>query len=204
MNDLFELIEYIQDEHNKNCKSWKQHPNYYYVNMKNKNARDIFTDFNIFKSIYLYHDFLNDAAIDIQINLQIKEFNSVISSRVKAINSISYKMSNYYLKHEQGHVAINKCLNDCFGVRIILEKDMDYDKIVQIISEKYPNIKCINSTKQKYKAVHIYFGKGDNSKFQWELQVWNKKDENNNRDSHAKYKQGYTTWEHENKGGGEK
>jgi len=38
MNDLFELIEYIQDEHNKNCKSWKQHPNYYYVNMKNKRS----------------------------------------------------------------------------------------------------------------------------------------------------------------------
>lgn len=46
----------------------------------------------------------------------------------------------------------------------------------------------------------VYF-KEDNFSFQWELQVWNKEDEENNINSHKKYKQDYTKWEIENKGG---
>lgn len=51
-----------------------------------------------------------------------------------------------------------------------------------------------------YKAIHVYFNK-DNYAFPWELQIWNKQDEENNLESHKKYKQDYIKWESENKGG---
>lgn len=37
----------------------------------------------------------------------------------------------------------------------------------------------------------------DNYDFPWELQIWNPEDEQSNKKSHEKYKQGYTTWESE-------
>lgn len=62
----------------------------------------------------------------------------------------------------------------------------------------YPNLKCINSTKGKYVATHIYFGNDDNTKFQWELQLWSKENLESNLLSHAKYKQDYIKWENTN------
>lgn len=62
-------------------------------------------------------------------------------------------------------------------------------------------LKCIDSTKGEYVAIHIYFGNDDNTKFQWELQVWDEKHEISNLDSHACHKQGYTKWEKDNEEG---
>ena len=74
------------------------------------------------------------------------------------------------------------------------------DEILRLTNNKYKKLKCIDSTKNDYKAVHIYFKK-DNYAFQWELQIWNKIDATNNIISHEKYKQDYVKWENENKGG---
>ena len=49
-------------------------------------------------------------------------------------------------------------------------------------------------------ATHMYF-KENNYSFQWELQIWDKKHYESNIISHENYKQGYTKWEEENKGG---
>lgn len=85
-------------------------------------------------------------------------------------------------------------------IRIIYNEELTYNKIVNLVNNKYSNLKCINSSKKDYKATHIYF-KNNNFSFQWELQVWNKLDEIKNIQSHEKYKQDYVRWENENKGG---
>lgn len=87
-----------------------------------------------------------------------------------------------------------------FGIRIIFAEEITNNQITNLIQNKFKDLKCIDSSKQEYKATHIYF-KQDNFNFQWELQVWNKIDEINNINSHEKYKQDYVKWEKENKGG---
>ncbi len=124
---------------------------------------------------------------------------NTVNTRVKALNSIQDKIEKYENKKESGKIPIKKCLNDIFGLRIILNNSISYDEIIKYIEENYPYLKCIKAFRGSYKAIHVYFGNDDNMKFQWELQIWNKEDEHTNLISHAKHKQEYTKWEIENK-----
>ena len=123
-----------------------------------------------------------------------------INSRVKLQNPIEYKLNNYMTeKHEYGEVALNKCFNDLYGIRIIFIESVEFQEIKKFINKKYlGRLKCYDASKDKYKATHIYFKNGNKS-FQWELQIWNKEDEKTNIMSHELYKQDYTKWENENK-----
>ena len=60
--------------------------------------------------------------------------------------------------------------------------------------------KYIDSSKQIYRAVHLYF-RADNQSFPWELQIWNRCDAETNFESHKEYKQAYTIWEQNRKEG---
>ena len=127
-----------------------------------------------------------------------------ISSRVKAINSVVYKIIHYCTeKNEKGHVPIEKCINDLLGYRIILDTDVEYEEVISYIKEikeknKLDGIKIIeaNRANNDYRAIHIYF-KLDNHSFKWELQIWLRKYEKGNIFSHALHKQSYTKWEAE-------
>ena len=148
-----------------------------------------------------YREFINQN--NIKLLMEFKKFNSenaTVNVRTKAKNSIEFKIENYIKNHENGKVPINKCFNDLFGLRIICNKELSFDEILNLINTKYDNLKCIYSLRNGYKATHIYFRKG-NYAFQWELQIWNKIDEKNNINSHEKYKQDYVKWKNENKGG---
>ena len=119
----------------------------------------------------------------------------VSSLRVKNVNSCLSKIHYYtYEKGEKGNIPIKKCINDLFGLRIITENQFDYDSVNQMLSNKYPKIKCTKKDEKNYKAIHIYFYK-DNNNYQWELQLWYKGDEKKNKKSHKKHKQKYTKWE---------
>lgn len=62
-------------------------------------------------------------------------------------------------------------------------------------------MKCIDASKSVgYTAAHIYFS-NNNYEFPWELQIWRAADETNNIELHKIYKQDYTKWETEAKGG---
>lgn len=70
-----------------------------------------------------------------------------------------------------------------------------------MIENKYNGaLKCYDASKDGYVATHIYFKNGNYS-FQWELQIWDKFHEKTNIISHEQYKQEYTKWEKENRGG---
>lgn len=201
LDELESLISFIQTEYIQFNKSW-QNSNYYTkINLKNNLIVDLSENEEMLNTVFSYREFINEN--NIQLLMDFKKFNTKnakVNIRTKAKNSIEYKIKNYIENHEDGKVPINKCLNDLFGIRIICTKPIEDVQIVELVKSNFKNLKCINSSKQDYKATHIYFRQG-NFNFQWELQVWNKENEINNITSHEKYKQDYIKWEKENKGG---
>ncbi len=202
LEDLDKLIIFIEKEYNKLFEEWKNNVQNVSINQKKRLVEDINKDDNILNTILDYRTFVNANNLNLKMGFTQLNLNSEVNTRVKSQNSIEYKISNYMtVKHEYGKIPINKCLNDLFGIRIIFDESVEFIKIKKFIEDKYPNkFKCYDASKGKYKATHIYFTK-NNYSFQWELQVWNREDEKNNLISHQLYKQDYTKWEQENKGG---
>lgn len=201
LNELENLIHFIQNEYIIFNEEWKNSIYYTKINLKNNLIIDLTNNEEMLNAVFNYREFINEN--NIRLLLDFKQFNtekSKVNIRTKAKNSIEYKIKNYIENHEDGKIPINKCLNDLFGIRIICTNPIEKNQISELVKSKFKNIKCIDSSKQNYKATHIYF-KEDNFNFQWELQIWNKKDEVNNINSHEKYKQDYVKWEKENKGG---
>ena len=166
--------------------------------MKRKRVEDIYVDESLLHYVFNYRKFINDNITDMVNAIQVHKFSNVVNTRVKALNSIQYKIQNYELNHEDGKIALKKCLNDIFGIRMIFNEDINYNDIKLYIEKEFPNLKCIESKRGNYYAIHIYFGNDDNYRFQWELQLWDKRHEKANLESHAQYKQDYTKWEQEN------
>lgn len=198
MYELTKLINLIQIKFNDINENWIKEPNYFPLNMKKKRVDDVYKDESLLLYVFNYRQFINDNVSDIVNDIQTQKFTNVVNTRVKASNSIQYKIQNYEYNHEDGKIALKKCLNDIFGIRMIFEKDINYEEIKGYIEKAFPNLKCIESCRGEYYAIHVYFGNDDNFKFQWELQLWDKKHEKTNLESHAKYKQDYTKWEQEN------
>ena len=201
IEELEKLIEFIQKEYNELTNKWENSEYYSKVNWKNTLVCNILEDKELLDTIISYRDFINENIIPLL--MDFKQFNTdaaKVNIRAKAKNSIEYKIENYIKNHENGEVPINKCFNDLFGIRIICSNKIENEQIMQLTNTKYKNLKCIDSSKKEYRAIHVYFKK-DNFTFQWELQVWNKVDEINNIRSHEKYKQDYVRWENESKGG---
>ncbi len=201
LDELENLISFIQNEYVQFNEKWQNSDYYFKFDLKNNLIVDLSENEQMLNTIFNYREFINEN--NIQLLLDFKRFNTKnakVNIRTKAKNSIEYKIKNYIENHENGKIPINKCLNDLFGIRIICAEKMEYAQITELIKYKFKNLKCIDSSKQDYKATHIYFRQG-NFNFQWELQVWNREDEINNINSHEKYKQDYIKWEKENKGG---
>ena len=201
LEELEKLVKFIQTEYIQFNKKWQNSDYYTKINLKNNLISDLTENEEILNAVFNYREFINEN--NIKLLMDFKQFNTEnakVNIRTKAKNSIEYKIKNYIENHENGKVPINKCLNDLFGIRIICTKKIENEQIKQLVKLKFKHLKCIDSSKQDYKATHIYF-RQDNFNFQWELQIWNKEDEMNNINSHEKYKQDYIKWEKENKGG---
>ena len=196
MNELTELINYIYEKYIFISNEWSESDKYSIINMQKLRVDDIYNNQELLDVVFNYRNFINEYAFELMNSIQA--LNGNISCRVKALNSIQFKIENYKKNHEDGKVAIRKCLNDLFGIRIILQDDLNYESIKRYVDDKFPLLKCNIKQKDNYFAVHIYFGNDDNTKFQWELQIWSEKFKKNNYISHAKYKQEYTKWENEN------
>lgn len=198
MDELTKLIELIQNKFDEINAKWTKEPNYFPIHMKKNRVEDIYKDESLLLHVFSYRQFINDNDYDVVDTIQNQKFNCTVNTRVKALNSIQYKIQNYEYNHEHGKIALKKCLNDIYGIRIIFENNINYDEIKKYIEKNFPILKCIESIRGDYSAIHVYFGNDDNYKFQWELQIWDKKHEKTNLESHEKYKQEYTKWEQEN------
>ena len=191
LEELEKLVKFIQTEYIQFNKKWQNSDYYTKINLKNNLISDLAENEEILNVVFSYREFINEN--NIKLLMDFKQFNTEkakVNIRTKAKNSIEYKIKNYIENHENGKVPINKCLNDLFGIRIICTEKIEKEQIAELIKFKFKNLKFIDSSKQDYKATHIYF-RQDNFNFQWELQIWNKEDEIKNISSHEKYKQAY-------------
>ena len=203
IEELDKLIIFIQQKYDDLLKEWQQSDLYEPINQKKMLVKDINENNNILNTILNYRSFINENNLDLKIAFNALNLKNEINTRVKAQNSIEYKINNYMTaKHEFGKVPINKCFNDLYGIRIIFNENVDHNVIKSFIETKYKEkLKCIDSSKEEgYIATHVYF-KNNNYSFLWELQIWDKSHEKSNIELHEQYKQEYTKWEKENKGG---
>ena len=199
MIELEKLISIIQQQYIVVNDSWFNSEEYFPMNMNKNRVDDVYKDDVLLLNIFKYRMFINDNIADMVELIQNQKFSNAVSSRVKALNSIQFKIENYEFNHENGKIPLKKCLNDIFGIRMIFNDNINYDEMLEKLKLLYPSLKCIKSERGEYIAIHIYFGNDCNFNFQWELQIWDKKHEQSNFDSHNKYKQSYTKWERENK-----
>ena len=199
MDELKILISIILQQYVSVNESWSKSEDYFPMNMKKNRVDDVYKDDALLSHIFKYRIFINDNIADMIELIQNQKFSNVVSSRVKAVNSIQFKIENYEFNHEEGKIPLKKCLNDIFGIRMIFNDDINYDELLETLKTLYPSLKCIKSIRGEYIPIHIYFGNDCNFNFQWELQIWDKKHEHSNFESHNKYKQSYTKWEIENK-----
>ena len=202
LDELEILLDSIKKQYKNLYSEWKQSNLYVPINQRKNLVKDIKNNNEILNTILDDRVFLNENHLDIKIVFDQLHLQSEVNSRVKAQNSIEYKLNNYMTeKHEYGEVALNKCLNDLYGIRIIFKDNIEYNVIKEFVERKYKGkLKCYDASKGNYVATHIYF-KEDNYSFQWELQIWDDAHYVSNIISHEYYKQDYTKWEEENKGG---
>lgn len=197
-HDLVRLISYIEHCYMDSCSKWESlvHPRY---NLKKHRISEIRPGGEIYSNISAYLSFLTDISHDFYLNMPALQ-DSRVFARVKASNSIAFKIRRYQSekRHEYGRVPIHKCLNDLFGIRIILDQPLSLYDVRSILNELSPklNRRCMDSSKFGYKAIHLYFFV-NNYVFQWELQIWCKENESSNLESHKEHKQDYTSWEYE-------
>lgn len=206
LGSLVEIIKDISGLHEIHSSEWlRLNPNI--INLKTKLIRDICTynredesELISFDSEFIKH--LNRYCADLNEVMfspyyDFLEWNIDHSSRIKNPESRLAKMIYYSTdKSEVGKVSINKCLNDLFGFRVLMDDFNHNDTYYGLIKENIADTNCRihNSCKNEYNATHIYFTNGNNKCFPWELQIWNKKDAEKNFHSHFLHKQGYTKW----------
>ena len=170
------------------------------LNLRQEKIRKVSLDgddikyyFDFYNALSLYRERLKQTIANSDV-----DFLLGIESRVKNINSIFSKIYQYIkIKKEKGNVSINKCINDLFGIRILVPlRSMKslMTLVKELVDENGWKCKITDASKQEYKAIHMYLLK-DNYSLRWEVQFWLEKYDSRNRISHAKYKQSYTSWE---------
>lgn len=201
LKNLDRLIEQILQQHKIVSSKWQEIESHNLVNLKKSCIANIKNDDALLDLVWRYRDFITLSEEILRFIFSLTRLSQIVNTRIKTKNSIEYKIEHYFLYHENGHIPINKCLNDLFGIRVILSSDsVSHSDILKHITERYPELRCIDSSKADYIATHVYF-KCNNFSFPWELQIWKAEDRDSNLDSHKKYKQEYTHWEEASKGG---
>jgi hypothetical protein len=202
-DEIKQLIYEIYDIHNNFSGHWIEQHSTYTCNLKKKQVRHVFLNQDLFildedfySNIKKYLTKLKELIINIDLDYTYNKYD--FRSRVKQDESIVNKLKYYQVgKEGRGAYALNKCLNDLLGFRIAVEEfdhdcEIFHNMCLEISSQI--NIKKINSSKNDYKATHIYFYGESNKYFPWELQIWNPIHVTTNDISHAQHKQEYTKW----------
>ena len=89
LNELNNLIEFIQEEYLQFNDKWKNSENFDKINLKNTMVKDLMSNKMMLDIVFNYREFINDN--NIQLIMDFKQFNSEnakISIRTKAKNSI--------------------------------------------------------------------------------------------------------------------
>ena len=128
---LLDLIKYIGDLHQKISSDWEAYAtsnNIEQANLKKKQVCDIPNERPIFEEIEGYRTFLNNIDFN-KLFVPYNQPDFETKSRVKMANSIEDKINRYNGFEHQGKVAINKCFNDLYGIRVIINAKTTHEEI---------------------------------------------------------------------------
>ena len=200
LNNLTNMIIRVHDRVSDEWVQFSEKNRIVLFNQKSTKVVDI-DEKNLMPIIKQYTSFLNNRIEVTQFDSTDKEFT--INNRIKIANSIEEKYDDYLKREEKGKVSINKCFNDLFGIRVIIDCDeLTHDDICSEM--KKMGLKCEKKDEvhkdynHRYRATHIYF-KRDNRTFEWELQIWRSADEKENQISHKHHRYEYKNWESQTK-----
>lgn len=132
IRSLKSLVNTIYGLHKDINASWKQYAEKEQIplfNQSKKQVCDIPDNCELMEIIQRYVGYLN-ANID-RVEIDDTQFGFAVSKRVKNPNSIEEK-ANDYIRYgkTKGKVSINKCFNDLFGVRAVVDcEDLPYQKL---------------------------------------------------------------------------
>lgn len=201
------LIDEIIELHSHISDKWIVHArdnNVILFNQKSKKVSDAKNE--IMTAIMEYDTFLTESE-ELRTLSERSSEGFIVNTRIKAQNSILEKKEDYcvYGVHK-GKVSINKCFNDLFGARVIVDCDNLSYETVEKLCDSYDCLKIENKnfemseSKDNYVAIHIYIkgrGKSEdiNRVFRWELQIWTKRQESNNQEQHERHRFKYRRWE---------
>lgn len=209
--DIQKLITEIHELHNSFSASWIEKAKKLELELLNFNKKQVrhissvveergafLVDNMFYRLIKSYMNELEIFTVTSDLEFDYTELD--LRTRIKQNESVVNKLKYYRIgKEGKGAFNLNKCLNDLFGIRIIVE-DFDHNckhfkDLCDGLNVEYNNkVRMMNSSKNGYYATHIYFYGEQNNYFPWELQVWNKNDMSSNVTSHASHKQEYTAW----------
>ena len=127
---LDQLIDELLSSYFEINTKWKSLEGIYPFNLKKKTIADIQNSNGIWENILAYRKYMAIQQLEIlqKIN-SIQSDENRITVRIKQLNSIEYKISRYNTGDLKGKVPINKCLNDLFGVRIIIDSFFTHDDL---------------------------------------------------------------------------
>lgn len=129
---------------------------------------------------------------DLSEDIQYDALNIILRNRVKYEDSAFNKIYYYRFGKPNPAVPLKKCMNDLNGFRIIVDDDFEYEELLHnILNDKNLTIKFSRNyvrRENNYQAIHLNIMNGKNIYFPWEIQIWNKKDQYQNEESHKEHK----------------
>lgn len=111
------------------------------INLKKTCISGIQEEESFLGLVWAYRDSITLDEEIIYFIISLNGYNEGINTRVKTRNSIKYKIESYLLHHENDRVPINKCLNDLFGIRIMISNPVSHEEIRRHMAEKIPLFK---------------------------------------------------------------
>lgn len=202
------IIRSINENHKSFSEKFVSEVSY---NLKKIRVSDLFEDKDmVIKQEYLEYIFqyvANINTIFLELNELIFEFHEYNPRfRIKQRESIENKLYYYLKLDHQGKSPLNKCLNDLVGFRILLDDfNGDSEEMIVLLnqlSERF-GLRYYNRKEGMYVGTHVYFKNKNNRYFPWELQLWDKRQNEENIKSHEnhKAKRSYTKWPKQYKAG---
>lgn len=160
LNRLTDLCDMIKRAHDKVSEEWVHFTDKNGIklfNQKSTKVADI-EDRNLMPIFKQYTSFLVEQIENDQFDRTDKEFT--VDSRIKTSNSIEEKNDDYLKREEEGKVNINKCFNDLFGIRVIIDcNELTHSDIPDWLEKK--GFKCEikdeihKEYNHRYRATHI-------------------------------------------------
>ena len=185
MNEVKQIISEINAIHKRFSDDYFEIGKIEKINLS-RTIANVSTE-HIYKYRLTLHESINDYLMAATID--IKYFY-----RVKTRESIDDKIERFSNREDQ--YPVNNWLNDIFGARIVLSSD-DISQILELLDDwqdKYGLKNWYLRNKEGYRGLHIYFKNKNNFYFPWELQIWDKKDVEQNITNHERFKRNFVKY----------